>query len=123
MKLTHRAVIELVAAHSALDGSKDNSYKFASKVRYSLSKNLRLLQTRAADIDKERTKIVEDVSPNGPIKPETPEMKEFQNRYFAFLQEEDDIPNLMQLKLEDLNLDSNQIPITVLAALGHILVE
>lgn len=128
MILTHKAILELVVAHQNLDGTKENAYKFAPQARYGLAKNLRILRSRTEDINKVRAGLADELSKEmGDKKPDTPEFKalekEFDERYKQFLDATEEIANLMKIKFVDLNLDQNQIPVTVLAALSPIILE
>ena len=123
MKLSHKTILELAYAHGNLDGVKDTSFKFSAKVRYSLSKNHRILKSRSEDINKVRTGLIRELTEEGAIKDGSPEMAKFEKAYTEFLELEEDIPNIMQFNLSDLNLETNQIPVSTLSALGPLLIE
>lgn len=125
MELTRRQITELSQAHASLDGSKEGTYKFSAKTRYSLAKNLRLLRGKAMDINKVQNDFIRERVPHGtePPKSGTAEFEKLDKELTAFQEETESIPGLMKFPLADLQLDLNPIPVTVLCYLGPIIVE
>ena len=124
MRLTNSQIISLGEAHLNLDGTPEKPFEFTAKFRYALAKNLRLIQQRVRDIELARVRIVVEVNPkNEKLDPNSEQGQLFEKRYEELLQAEVDIPNLMGIKLSELNLEKNPIPIRVLSALGPILTE
>lgn len=127
MKLPHKTVIELTDALSRLDGvSPDTPYKFGPKVRYSLAKNLRILRRKVEDIDKARVALVREIWPGGDgakKDKDSAEFERFSSQWQAFLESEEDVDGLMRFQFGELQLDINNIPVTVLASLGPLILE
>lgn len=125
MQFTRQQITELAQAHALLDGPKDAPFKFSAKVRYSLAKNLRIFRTRTDDVIQARNQFVRSHVPPGEKTPEqgTPEFEKLDTELRAFLQESEEVDGVMKLTLNDLQLDLNPVPISVLCALGPLVVE
>ena len=124
MKLTNSQIVSIAEAHLNLDGLPEKPFKFIPRFRYSLSKNLRLLNQRVRDLETERVKIIREIAPGDlRIEKDTPQAIEFERRYDSLMEDIHEIPNLMSLRLSDLNLGENDIPVRVLSALGPIITE
>ena len=124
MQLTNAQIVSIAEAHLNLDGSPEKPFVFGSKFRYSLSKNLRLLQQHVRDLDKTRVELIRALAPTTlKIEKDAPERGVFDAQYTVLLGELADVPHLMHLKLSELNLAENAIPIRVLSALGPIIIE
>lgn len=123
MVITRRQVSLLLDAHLNMDGSPTKPSKFGPKVRYSLAKNVRLLQTAFEDMEKSRIGLIKELAPTtNSIVKDSPEMASFSNRWNDFLDTTEDI-RLMKFTLGELQLDVNDLPIAVLAKLGAVIVE
>lgn len=123
MTLTNKSAIALFTALQRMDGVNDTPFKFGAKVRYSLAKNLRLLSRVRDDVNAARVALIKEISSDGDIRQNTPEMKQFTQRFEELLDLPVEIPNLMRFQFGELNLDVNAIPVTVLADLGPIIIE
>lgn len=123
MIIQHKLILELADALSRLDGAGDTPYKFGPKTRYALAKNLRLLRSKAEDMDKARVGIVREIWPNGGAVKDTPEFDRFSEQWNVLLNSTEEIPGLMKFQFGELQLDINSIPVTVLANLGPLIIE
>jgi choline kinase len=133
IKLTKHQIVSLYNALTALDGpdkKKEQSdseiiespFKFKGAAIYALSKNLRKVRTAVIDIEKIRDKMFNDAKD----KPEDKEisgdkMKKFVEEYNAFLDSDTEI-DLHTVKLSDLDLDNNRVPIRVMEHLVDTIV-
>ena len=123
MKLTRRKINHLHKALTALDTLKGADLKFSPKVRYALAKNLRLLSTRTEDFEKARVGFVKQTGVAANPNENSPELIKFDQEWTAFLDGEEEVPNIMRFTEAELNLDVNPIPISVLAILMDLVIE
>ena len=126
VKLKKYQVVALYQALAALDkadsqDAKDrvieSPYKFKAAAVYALSKNLR--KTKAAVLDIER--IREQMFNTHKEKPEDKElagdrMKAFVKEYNEFIESDTDL-ELHTVKLSDLDLDNNPVPLKIMSEL------
>lgn len=138
-KLSIRTLLELNAAMLALDGSpvvvKDADkktdktvtvpYQFSGKVRWNVAKNLSILKRVSENFASTRDALINEVSGGtGRIEPENETaIKTLNDKIAEVFATEEDTKGLLTLPLEGLNLDTNQIPLAVLAALEPIIAE
>lgn len=124
MKVNNRTVLNTVAALRRLDGDKDRTFKFSALTSYQLAKMLRRLQDSADLVDKLRTdlakkhgiglKRAQDEDPMA--------LAAFSEDFNQILDQETEITPI-SLKLGELNLETNLIPVSVIAALDWLIVE
>ena len=120
MKIKRQIIYDLTEAFKKIDNCK-----FSPIITYTLSKNYRRLQEEMSDLEKVRVKLVEQHGldkrdEKGNINQTA--FHNFQKEWQEFLSGETELV-LSMLKLNDLKLDSNNIPITALAALDNILIQ
>jgi hypothetical protein len=118
MKLTRRTVINLADAHLSLERSSEHTFKFSGKTRYKIAKNTRILRGVSEDISKKRDEFIFKHNPTGKIEQGAPERTAFNEDYSAYLE-----ANVLHYTLEELDLDTNQIPNNVLAGLLDLVLE
>lgn len=133
-----KTLLEINAALSVLDGTPtivkgENGtektvtvpYQFSGKVRWGISKNLNVLKRISEDFSKTRDSLISDVSGGiGRIEPENEAaIKLFNEKIAEVFTTEEDTKGLLSLPFEGLNLDVNQIPVSILAALEPIIAE
>lgn len=124
MKLLRSLIPQLADALLNMDGDPKKPFKYSVQTRYGLGKNLRILSTQVADFEKARQGKIREIAPaDHSIKPGTPEMVRFSTEWDAFMEETVEVKGILCIKLADLNLDSNELPIAVIAKLGPILIE
>ena len=116
--ITRNDIPTVVAALRSLDGDKVAGFRFTGKVRYAIAKNIMLLSRHAEAIEETRIKLIRGVSPETyELKPGTPEAKAFTDEFEKFLSESVEITNVIKVNLEELDLDTNQIPVSSLSVL------
>lgn len=133
-----RTLLEINAALSALDGTPtvvkgENGvektvivpYQFSGKVRWGISKNLNVLKRVSEDFSKTRDALINEVSNGtGRIEPENEAaIKLLNSKVAEVFATEEDTKGLLSLPFDGLNLDTNQIPVSILAALEPIIAE
>lgn len=107
-----------VAALRSLDGDKINGFRFTGKVRYAIAKNIMLLSRHAEAIEETRIKLIRGASPETyELKPGTPEAKAFTDAFEEFMSETVEVSGIIKVNLEDVDLDTNQIPVSALSSL------
>lgn len=116
----NREIVDLAFAHQNLDGVKDDVYKFTPKIRYRFSRNLGKLKSRSQAINRTRTGLLREL---GVTKDTDAGYPEFERRWDEFLSENSEPIDLHRIALADLNLDANQIPITVLNKLSGVIID
>jgi len=142
MKPTNRQVLELNRALQLLEaqpgtdgGVKPTGYAFG-KASYAIAKNMRKAGVIAADLESARQKLiaplieqvkarsvpVEGVTSVAGLSPGDPEHAEFVTMWTAILGEESDF-EAHQITVDDLNLEKNSIPPSLINALALILKE
>lgn len=137
--LSIKTLLEINAALSSLEGTptivKGDTpesekvitvpYQFSGKVRWNLVKNAAFAKRISEDFSATRDKIINDVSGGtGRIEPENEAaIKTMNDKIAEVFATEEDTKGLLALPLEGLNLDANQIPLAVLAALEPIISE
>jgi hypothetical protein len=136
--LSIKTLLEINAALSSLEGTPtvvkgENGsektivvpYQFSGKVRWNLVKNAAFTKGISEDFSATRDKIINDVSGGtGRIEPENEAaIKTLNDKIAEVFATEQDTKGLLALPLEGLNLDANQIPLAVLAALEPIISE
>lgn len=126
-------VRNLHAAFSMLEGYnkivKDEKvvipYEFSGKTRWNIAKNLRVLNVHVTDFNSARDALIKQIS-NGTNEIDNTN-KEQMNEYIKHLneidQQEVDVSGLLSIKVDDLVLDTNPIPATVLAAFKDLVTD
>jgi hypothetical protein len=133
MTITYQVAMELGSAIEMLskletEGKNPIRLIFPGAVRFKIAKNLKELTTVNDDFSKKRTALVEEfgTAPEGStikeMEPNSPNWHEFREKGEAILQEKVDVP-LKTLTLDELDLDSNPIPISVLDLLMPIIAD
>lgn len=131
MKLKNKDLNDIAQALKLLDGNEKKEYKFSTKTRVNISKKMRIAAEHAEDMQKVQTDLVRDCkvgksrrNEKGDIvSDDTPEESRiFNEKWRDFLNEECDI-EIGKFLLKDLDLDTNIIPNTILAALLPIITE
>jgi hypothetical protein len=121
MLLKNLLIEEVVNGIKALDGTKEQRFKFKATTLYSLAKNLRRLVDAANDLNEARMKSVKanglDLDPKNPEK-----LIKFQDEWRDLMRGETEIV-LTLIGLSELNLEENNIPVTSLAGLAPIIKE
>lgn len=126
-------VRNLHAAFSMLEGYnkivKDEKvvipYEFSGKTRWNIAKNLRVLNVHITDFNSARDALIKQIS-NGTNEIDNTN-KEQMNEYIKHLneidQQEVDVSGLLSIKVDDLALDTNPIPATILAAFKDLVTD
>lgn len=133
MTITKQVAMELEGAIGMLsaletEGKNPTTLIFPGSIRYAIAKNLKELKTAVGEIAKERTALVEEygTAPEGSsikeMEPNNPRWNEFRVKGEAMLAEPVEV-NLKTFTLDELNLDANPIPISILDLLMPIIVE
>lgn len=112
VKISRNAIRGLETALRSLDELKP---KFPVKVAFALYKNLVACQKYNEDVETIRRKKVEERLPKGASSLEGTDAQEFLSEWGSFLAEEDKI-ELLKVKFEELNVETNGIPVSTLAA-------
>lgn len=123
--LTRKQVLSVLDALLNLDGPQSAPFKYGAKTRYKLAKAVRLLSSRFEDMEKVRLGIIRELSPSTFSLPkDDPKNVEYTKRWEAFLDAEpEEIDGLGKFTLAELNLETNELPIAVLAKLGPVLID
>ena len=102
----------------------NSPYKFKAAAIYALSKNFRKVRSAVIDIEKIREKMLNEAKENPDDKElRGDRMRKFVEDYNTFLESETEL-DLHPVRLADLDLDNNAVPITVLSELvDTIIVE
>lgn len=132
LKLTVEQALNISSALMALDGQersiKENDkdrviktpYQFSGSTRLIIARDMAVLNEVAKTYNDARIALVNQFAIDGKIEPNSDNEKKFTIEMKKIIATEQDI-NLTKIKAADLNLDSNQIPGTVLALLNPIL--
>lgn len=95
-------------------------------LKFAMGKNLRLLESATADIEKARQAIVKGLKatekPDGQSMIEGEEFKKFQTQWAEVLEAETEIDGILPFKFDDLKSEKNNIPGEVICDLMDILV-
>jgi len=128
MKIKNRRLLESVSALKTLDnpGDKERN-KFGAVMTYQLAKNLRRLSDAAMDLETARKSLVKQfgigqVDEKGPVKEDPVKLKAFQEEW-AKLMEEDTELVVSTFKINNFDLQTNKIPIWVLATLDWMIID
>ncbi len=130
---------DLYQAFTALDGQthvlKDEAaktekailvpYKFGGKVRWNIAKNLSILKRHNEDFSKARDGLILELSDGtGSIDQEDGALiSQLNAKLQELLAETTEVTGLLTLTLDDLNLDTNPVPGSVLAVLSALVKE
>ena len=133
MKMKLQQVRNLATAFSMLDGSAKvinnekvlEPYVFSAKARWNIVKNLRILNVFVTDFNNARDALIKQISNgNNEIDSKNQEqMAEYLNGLSEINLQEVEVNGILPIKLEELNLDKNQIPSSILAELGDLINE
>lgn len=123
--LSRKQVMSVLDALLNLDGPANSPFKYGAKTRYKLAKAVRILSGRFEDLEKVRAGIIRELSPSTfQLSKDDPKNVEYTKRWEAFLDEApEEVDGLGKFTLAELNLETNELPIAVLAKLGPILIE
>lgn len=125
MKLKVKTVVRTLNGLRALDGPSPGTYKFAPAFVWKTAKNIIALEAVEAVFNKARQQLIKEVTGGVQIKPEELEGKREQIKLIADrveeLMEQEEEVVITKIAFDDLKLDANNIPPTVLADLGPIL--
>lgn len=136
LKLKVIDIRNLHAGLSALDGfekaiekegktvSIREFYVFSAKTRWNISKNLRIVNQFVTTFNETRDGLIKQISGGAQIDDTNKEhFSKFLEGIKQIDNQEEEVSGLLKLSFEDLNLEKNQIPSTVLALLDKILVD
>jgi len=128
MRVKNRIVLETLRALSTLDGGEKERFKFSPLTLLSLARNVRRLKDTAEDIERTRQQLVRDYGvgkwdEKGNRIPDSSEkLRAFNDAFQQVLDVEADV-DLFRIKIKELRLEQNNIPVTALAALDWLLDE
>jgi len=123
----------LHAAFSMLEGYnkvvKDEKvvipYEFSGKTRWNIAKNLRILNVLVTDFNSARDALIKQLS-NGSNEIDGTN-KELMSSYIKEINDIDaqdvDVSGILSIKVDDLNLDVNPIPVGLLAAFKDLITD
>jgi hypothetical protein len=122
-------VFTLVNVLNQLDPPQGKSnWAFSAKTRWNLGKNLRRLSAALREIEEHRQKMIGDFGltvvegKDGKARLEGEKLREYERAFRSVLQEPSDV-QLHQIDEGDLDLDKNQIPMTLLEPLIGTLIR
>lgn len=131
MKLSE--IRNLFTALSMLDGEQKvvknkgqeevilEPYKFSGKTSWNLVKNKNILKRYTDDYTEVNDKLIRRISGAESINKEDPaQVKEYTDETKKLLETEEDVKGILKIKLSELNLDTNHIPISILELLSTI---
>lgn len=131
MKLSE--IRNLFTALSMLDGEQKvvknkgqeevilEPYKFAGKTSWNLVKNKNILKRYNDDYTEVNDQLIRRISGAESINKEDPvQVKEYTDETKKLLETEEDVKGILRIKLSELNLDTNHIPISILELLSTI---
>lgn len=95
-------------------------YQFSAKTRWNIVRNIKAVEGHVDDLEKTRIALVKSFAKDG-SEVSKEDMPEFQKEFGELIAQECEVGVLM-LKEEDLNLDKNDIPGSVLAHLLPLIV-
>lgn len=128
MLVKNRVILQTVAALRRLDGNDKEHYKFSGLTSLTFARNLRRLGEALEEIEKQRRELVfknklgQNTDKDGNPAPDKPEsVHTFQNEWTEVLEGETEIV-IALLKRGQLLLDTNSIPISILAEIDWLLV-
>ncbi len=133
MKINYQNVLTLRAALTALDGIDQpvevrgqlqlvkKPFTFSGRCRLKIARNLRAVEEAFRDYDAARIGLVRELA-SGAEKVPDELLPRFHALHFDLLQEDIDVP-LTPLTEDELSLDDNQIPHSVLAVLLQFLIQ
>lgn len=128
MKVKNSIILDTLRAFCALDGLEKERFKFPPLTMLAMARNIRRLKDAAEDIERTRQQLIRDhgvgkCDDKGNRVPDAPEkLRAFNDEYQLVLDAEDEL-SLTRLKVKELKLDTNNIPVTVLAELDWLLVD
>ncbi len=127
MKLTNRIIANLYAALHDLDGLQkpdgtiEVRYVFGAKVLYSIARSINHLKGAVEAFDKaKRTIIAQHSGGKAGVSPSDVAFMQCQTDVEVLLDQEVEV-ELHRVKLDDLNLDKNQLRPTTLAAMEPLI--
>jgi hypothetical protein len=138
IKITVKTANEVYAALQNIDvytqvikdeNGKDKSvtlpYKFSGKGRWNLTKALNKFRLINEDFIKTRDNIIKEASDGSGVVDQNDQeaIKEVTKKLEEVLDQEVDASGVLKIKIKDLNLDENPIPVAVLSLLTPILDE
>ena len=114
---------QLIKGEDGKDKTVTLPYKFSGKGRWNLTKSLNLLQALNDDFIATRDRLIKEVSNGtGSIdQNDSVRIREFSQKLEEVLAQEVDASGILKVKVSDLNLDENPIPVAVLSLLTPLL--
>lgn len=124
MKVKRSEILMLNNALAQLDNTASDketvAYKFSAKVMYSLYRNLTKVRQMVEDIEKIRIATVKKYIKEGEQAVSDKDMPKFSAEWHTFIEGEEEV-SLEKVKLSELDLDKNSIPLYMLANLSIII--
>lgn len=123
MLFKNKQILEMNQALRQVD-----NFKFSGLFRYTLAKNLRRLSEAVSVLEEVRKKLGEERKmwntddKGAPIPDKNDVIKDFESEWNKLLNAETEIV-LTMITTKDLDLDTNAIPVTVLAAIDCLIKE
>ena len=128
-QVKNKVIVATTHALRVLDGNEKERFKFSGTFMYAMSKNIRRLTEITEDLEKSRQALVrkhdlgKKKNEKGQIvKDDVDVLQRFQDEYDALMDQESEVV-VTKFKLGELNLETNNIPISALAALGWLILE
>lgn len=129
VNIKNSKILELRSALSLLDPQRGPSpFKFSAKVRYALALNLQEVQRLVEPLEALRHKLVaehgitvEEVD-GGRQKLSGDRLSDYVSAVSSLMSEESEV-NVRKIKVDDLNLDVNQVALPLLCILSACVVE
>jgi hypothetical protein len=128
MKVRNSIILETLRALVALDGLEKERFKFAPLTMLAIARNIRRLKDVSEDIERIRQELIREhgvgkSDEKGNRIPDPPEkIRAFNDAYQQVLDAEEEIV-LSRIKVKELKLEANNIPVTVLAELDWLLLD
>lgn len=114
---------QIIKDENEKDKTVSLPYKFSGKARWNMTKALNKLKAVNEDFVKARDNLIKEASNGaGIIEPSNQAaVREVTTKLEEILQEEVELSGVLKIKISDLNLDENPIPVAVLSLLTPIL--
>lgn len=130
MQLTNTDIANIDAALKQFDGyqalTADKQtvfvpYKFSAATKLKLRKNRRLVEEPMKDLMDARNSLIKSINPDGKIENGTPAMDGFQKGWKELCDISHEL-DFAPISVEELNLDENPIPDSVLGLIEKIII-
>jgi recombinational DNA repair ATPase RecF len=125
MRVKNKNIQSTVQALNALDGNKDRMFKFSATTTYQLAKMLRRLKEEAETIEAARVNLLKKhgLYQRGQAgEADQAALAAFSDDYNQLIEAESDV-TVTSFKLGEFNLETNQIPVSVLAAIDWLIID